>query len=277
MNTQEACDLLGISIGATPDEVKKAFKKKAIEFHPDKNKDPGAEEKFKKINEANQFLEKNGTTPVQNPFNMPFNGSININDQINDFFSRVHFQNFQQNADPSNHIYVDLNVSFIESVLGIEKQVEYERKLECQICKGKEDPNCQNCKGKKYITVKEVLRVTIVPGTKSVTKDVRGKGHFNLGRLYLKIRVEKDKDMKLEGGDIVSVITLTLLEALQGVKKTIRTIKGEKVLTFGPKTKNGDIIRVNGFGVPPFGAHIIKVIVEYPEDVSKIIEILEGK
>lgn len=276
MNTTEACELLGIPIGASAEDVKKAFKKKAIEFHPDKNKDPGAEEKFKKINEANQFLEKNGTTPVQNPFNMPFNGSININDQINDFFTRVHFQNFhQQPVDLSKHIYVDLNVSFTESVLGAEKQVEYERKLTCQTCKDKEDPNCPNCKGKKYVKVKEVLKVTIVPGTTSVTKDLRGRGDFNIGRLYLKIRVEKDKDMKLEGGDIVSVITLTLLEALQGVKKTVRTIKGEKVLTLGPKTKNGDIIRVNGFGVPPFGAHIIKVAVEYPEDVTKIIELLK--
>jgi molecular chaperone DnaJ len=275
MNTTEACDLLGIPVGASADEVKKAFKKKAIEFHPDKNKDPGAEEKFKKINEANQFLEKNGTAPNQNPFNMPFGGVHNINDQINDYFRHVYIHQQYQQADPSNHIYVDVPVTFAESVLGAEKQVEYERKVKCNKCQG--DPNCSNCNGKNEITVKEILKISIVPGTTSVTKNLRNKGHFNLGQLYVKIRAAKDKDMRLEGADIVSNITLTLLEALQGVKKTVRTIKGEKVLTLGPKTKNGDIIRVNGFGVPPFGSHIIKIAVEYPEDVTKIIEILEGK
>ena len=49
-------DILGVGKNATPEEIKKAFRKLALEFHPDRNKDKGAEARFKEINEAYQVL-----------------------------------------------------------------------------------------------------------------------------------------------------------------------------------------------------------------------------
>ena len=49
-------DVLGLSRGASEEEIKRTFRKLALEYHPDRNKDEGAEEKFKEINEAYQVL-----------------------------------------------------------------------------------------------------------------------------------------------------------------------------------------------------------------------------
>ena len=49
-------EVLGISKGASDDEIKKAYRKLAKQYHPDVNKEPGAEEKFKEVNEAYDCL-----------------------------------------------------------------------------------------------------------------------------------------------------------------------------------------------------------------------------
>ena len=56
MNTHEACQLLGIPVNSPMENAKAAFKKLAIQYHPDRNKDPGAEDKFKEINQAYSIL-----------------------------------------------------------------------------------------------------------------------------------------------------------------------------------------------------------------------------
>ena len=56
MPDQDYYSILGVARNVNDEEIRKAFRKKAMEFHPDRNKSPNAEEKFKEINEAYQVL-----------------------------------------------------------------------------------------------------------------------------------------------------------------------------------------------------------------------------
>ena len=56
MTKRDYYEILGVSKGATKEEVKKAYKKLALKYHPDRNKEDGAEEKFKEISEAYAVL-----------------------------------------------------------------------------------------------------------------------------------------------------------------------------------------------------------------------------
>ena len=293
MNVQEACSLLGISIGASEEDVKKAFKKKAIEFHPDRNKETGAEEKFKRVNEANQFLEKNGTNERPNHFNnVNFSVEDILRQQMNSVFN-IHV-NGQAQRRKQNHITITVDIPFSVSVLGGNQDISYERTVRCNNCDGsgkvpqmvigaeEPDTQCTNCKGSGTTKQREHYTVAISPGFINGTKMViRGKGHWFKDKVYddvvVQVKVVPDPEMRLEGVDVISSIELTLLEALVGCKKEVRTIKGNKTLTLKPKTRNGDNIRVNGFGVPNNGSHIINVIVNYPDDITKLVECLEGK
>jgi molecular chaperone DnaJ len=339
MNTHQACALLEIPVGASIDDVKKAFKKKAAEYHPDRNKAEDAEAKFKEVNEAYQLLEKHGTIPaafsdVSSQF---YNHSDHLAEELrrqmdqvfNNQVFNIHFG--QPNRIPSEPIIVQVEVPFEMAVLGGKKEITYERSVKCEACSGghvssgggkelcqkcggqgkrkyakaafssgddKELP-CTNCKGTGYISsssqipcsecsgsgVKksvDTLRVSVPPGVQSGLRLIlQGKGHYRLGGYYdnvlAVISVLPDHDMQLSGEDVISVVELNLLEALQGTKRKLRTVKGEKTLTFKPKTRHRDTVKVSGFGVPPNGTHTFIVNVSYPDDVTDLIRVLENK
>lgn len=328
MNTLDACNLLGVQSGASKEEVKKAFKKKAAELHPDRNKEPDAEQKFKEINEAYQLLDKYGTDyrpgDVSSPnYDMSEHLAEELRRQMDEIFGgRAPGVNFRyERAQPSQPIIVPVEIPFEMAVLGGKKDITYERTLQCtrsdckrgsieglnkKVCQkcgghgyrkyGNDDKQlpCNVCKATGYVSNKtqcpeciggvikkvETLKVTIPPGVQTGLKLViKGKGHYNPGDFFddvvVIIKVLPDHDMQLDGNDVIGVVELTLLEALKGTRKKLRTVKGEKLLAFKPKTRHRDTVRVAGFGVPPDGSHVVIVNVNYPDNVSKLIEALE--
>ena len=156
MNFKEAYQLLEIPENSSTDDAKKAFKKLAAKYHPDVNKEAGAEDKFKKINEAWQVINSGKSTdPVPPTYGRYYQNSpidfIDLNDFISSFVdgmptNRHNFKNFNQ-----SNIEIHQTISFKESVLGCTRDIKYHRNVKCGTCQARGEKTinngCTQCNG----------------------------------------------------------------------------------------------------------------------------------
>ena len=159
-------DILGVSRNDSEEEIRKAFRKKAMEYHPDRNRNPDAEEKFKEINEAYQVLtdskkrtqyDRFGHSGVSanGGFDRPFDGFDvfgGFGDIFDSFFGDVSGRRARQ-PQRGGDIQQRLVLSFEEAVFGVEKEVDVNRVEQCHRCSGAgNDPGskvstCTTCRG----------------------------------------------------------------------------------------------------------------------------------
>lgn len=161
---KEYYEILEISETATESEIKKAYRKKAMEFHPDRN--PGnaeAEAKFKKINEAYSCLsdsqkranyDRFGSAEGMWGFGGGFQWGFDASD-LGDIFSQFFGWGFGGNtgrrrrADIGEDIEIPVEISLEEAIRGTSKTVQYEKMTFCKTCNGKwgKTETCPKCQG----------------------------------------------------------------------------------------------------------------------------------
>jgi len=320
MKRDEAFKILELVPDASEDEIKKKFKQLARTYHPDINKNTDAEEKFKKINEAYSAI-KNGeydTTSSSDPFSWASNGDFNPLD--------MNFMIFQSskkiNADD---IHNEINIIFVESVLGCEKNLSYKRTMKCDACNGngniqenngckscnslgrtvrrqgnmfitticascqgkvKTKP-CQSCNTNGFINSELSISINIPPGikNKNVLKlnnmgNYCGSGFFGSNEYtscYVTCNVQDDDELSLVNNDVVSSKDISLLEALSGCTRKVKTINGEQEINIPAMCKNKDEIILPKLGIAKIGSHRVIINIKYPDQdaTKKIIKILE--
>jgi molecular chaperone DnaJ len=156
-------EVLGLPRDASNEDVKKAFRKLAMQYHPDRNHDNGASEKFKEVNEAYEVLsdtdkraayDRYGHNGAENLFGRGFEGFDmgGFGDIFEAFFGGSG-QTRRQTAKRGDDLRYNIKVSFEEAALGCEKEIEIQRTEVCATCRGTrakpgtQPVRCATCEG----------------------------------------------------------------------------------------------------------------------------------
>jgi molecular chaperone DnaJ len=138
--------VLGVSKDASPDDIKKAYRKLAIKYHPDKN--PGnksAEEKFKEISNAYEVLsdpdkrktyDQQGMEGVKDMGFQGFTNNDDIFSHFSDIFADYSFGMRETGPERGADLRYNLTVPFMDAVFGGEQQIQIQRAANCEVCHG---------------------------------------------------------------------------------------------------------------------------------------------
>ena len=271
-------EILGVNRGATPEEIKKAYRKLAVQYHPDKNPgDKAAEEKFKEASNAYSVLsdpEKRrmyDTRGHAGVHDMGFEGYRNTDDvfrhiNLDDIFGRGGFGGFggfgdafgdafgqrRATAPPRGRdIRMNVSIPLEDAVLGSKKEV--------------------NVQGKR-------LTLTIPPGIQD-GKTLRIQDHGESlgsgisGDLLVTISVQPHPTLTREGADLLIDAKISMTTAALGGSVRIQTLTGNVDLKIPSGSQPGQQFRLRGRGgVDASGRKgdlRVRLVVEIPKSLSR--------
>lgn len=232
-------DVLGISKDASADEIKKAYRKLSKKYHPDLNHEPGAEERFKEVNDAYEILgdpqkkaqyDQFGSTGAQGfgggagqgfgGFEGGFGGGFE--DIFSSFFGGGAGGGRTRNAPRQGRdLQYEMNLTFEEAIFGKTTEIEYTREEECDTCGGSgakpgtSPVTCSHCGGRGFVQVERQTPLgrimtqqecEVCGGTGKEIKDkcttCHGSGHVrkkHVVEVKVPAGVEDGNQMRLQG------------------------------------------------------------------------------
>jgi len=270
-------DVLGVSRDASLEEIKKAYRKLALEWHPDRNKSPEAEERFKEINEAYEVLSNPEKKAAYDQFgHAAFTpGGMGGFEGFSGGFTRTYkkgpftytyttfggspfegfgfdFEGFSDPFEIFEQFFggspfretrqvsrYGLTLTFMEAARGCEKEIVVE--------------------GKKR-------KIRIPPGVEDGTR-------INFSDFYVTIDVKPDKIFRREGDDVFVNQEISLGTAILGGAIEVLTIDGPVKLRIRPGTQPGTMVRLRGRGIKRLhgygrGDQYVRLLVKIPEKLT---------
>ncbi len=222
-------DVLGLSKSASKEEIKKAYRKLAKEFHPDKNKSQDAESRFKEIQEAYDILSDEQKRSAYDQYgfagSQAFGGSqfsgtgfdpSDLSGLLGNFFGSgfggfdfgTGSRRFKAETSGSDLEYT-IQIEFMEAIFGVEREILYKRDVQCTECKGSgakdgRRKTCATCNGNGRV---RQVRNTIFGSMQVVAEcpDCRGDGEVVVEKCHLCkgkgiIKQEEKLNIKIPAG-----------------------------------------------------------------------------
>ena len=289
-------NILGVSQDASEDEIKKAFKEQARKWHPDVNKDEGAEEKFKEVNEAYQTLTNKSNQHNFGGFESGGFGGFDIED-----FFRKSQANTVRNV---GYIAITLD----EVMSGAQKAIDMTHNSPCGDCKGAglklSDKICPDCNGtggtqvqRGIMTIMTQCNSCGATGKKieSICKSCNGsKTHTTIEKIDITIPIgsrhgstiaikdnyvatithkEHPLFKKLDHLNLIQVREIEWIDALLGYSLDVQTLNGNKKMKLNPVVQQDATLRMKEMGLVDAngnkGHMFVKIQINMPKELSE--------
>lgn len=220
MDIKECYEMLGITKKATDEQVKKAYREKSKQFHPDLHRDDkDATAKFAKVSEAYRLILENREKKHKSIFNF---GTIfsdagsKTNTEKKKETTKSEKPEPEQKGIRGSDVYTTVEITFEESILGCRKEITVQHEEICP-CSKEENrtDNCTICNNTGKVLKKFIYDISIPRGIFSgqVLK-IKGKGNVGInggenGDLVINIQVKQKKGFVRTGQDVVYYMTIS--------------------------------------------------------------------
>jgi curved DNA-binding protein len=273
-------EVLGVGKNASPDEIQRAYRKLARTYHPDVNKDPAAEERFKEISEAYDVLSDPETRKRYDAFGPDFR---RVPDDVDPAaYARGNARGPRGTAQTGTFYtsdFGDLDIDFdIDdlfgsvfrartrrqpgTIAGADQEAELTLTLDDAYRGGRRSITLAGPDGPRTFEVNVPAGVTDGQRIRLAGQGGRGTGGAAPGDLYLVVRIAPDKRFRVEGRDVYVDLPLTPWEAALGATVAVDTPGGEAKVRVRAGTSSGKRLRLRGRGLTNERAHAGDVFAE---------------
>ena len=280
-------EILGVEKSSNFDDIKKAYRQMALKYHPDTNKEPDAEERFKDVAEAYAVLsdsDKKRQYDLGGDPNNRFMSGFSPEEIFAQFFGGGQ----RHNRYTAKHIQLDVTIDLKECMTGCNKEIKVEKRETCSSCRGEgatEFNPCGNCGGKGHTLLHQnpwvmqqpcgpcgglgktkvrdcakchgcgsvklrddIMQIAIPAGLEN---GMQLHGNPPNGDLILTVHVKNHDVFQRQGSDLIRYLDVPYADLVLGNKITFQTIDDKEVNFDVPvNTKPGKSFRLKGMGLP---------------------------